>query len=409
VEQSASGIGNALSGATAGNDDPSTIFFNPAALTRQEGRAATLGFHSINPQFDFDNEGSTYPMLGMPVMGGNGGNGGERAFVPNAYYAQDAGENLRFGIGITAPYGLTTEYDSDWVGRYHGIKTELMTININPVVAWKVNDVLSLAGGVSAEYVEAELTSAIDFGGILAARGVPGAMPQMLDGEAKIEGDDWGYGFNLAILLEPSESSRIGLNYRSEVEHRLDGDASFEVPTPALPLTAAGLFVDTSGEADLDLPQVASLGMAQKLGESFELLIDIAWTGWSSFEELRVEYGSNQPDSVTEENWDDTWRYAIGLNYYYNEAWTFRAGTAYDETPIPDAEHRTPRIPDGDRLWLSLGAGYQATENLTIDAAYTFLQFNDTDVDIIGATGDNLVGSYEGTANIGSIQATLTF
>lgn len=410
IEQSANGLGNAFSGGNAGSlGDASTIFFNPAAMTQLESPNLVAAGHVIAPTFEFDNDGSSYPLLGMPVTGADGGNGGETVFVPNLYVAHGLSEAMTMGIGINAPYGLMTEYDSDWVGRYHAIKSDLKSLNINPALAWRISDKLSMGLGVSAQYVEAELSTAIDFGGIVAAAGTPGTAPQMLDGRGKLEGDDWAYGFNAGLLCTPRDGSRIGLSYRSKIEHTIDGDATFSVPPPAMGLQAMGLFVDTSGKADLDTPDTAGIGLSQMVGEKLEVMIDATWTGWSSFEELRVQYGSMQPDSVTEEDWKDTWRYAIGVNYFCDDKWTLRAGTAYDESPVPDAQHRTPRIPDGDRLWVSLGAGYQAADDLRIDAGYTYLMFNDTKTDIVGTTGDRLTGDYEGSANIASVQVSLDF
>ncbi len=410
IEQSASGIGAAFSGANAGaQEDASVIFCNPAAMTKLEGTHVVAGGHMIMPSFDFSNDGSSYPMLGMPLAGDNGGNGGENVFIPNLYGMQALSEKMTLGVGINTPIGLMTEYDEGWAGRYHAIKSDLATININPSLAWKLSDKLSIGAGVNAQYLDVELSSAIDFGGILAGAGTPGVTPQMLDGKGTVDGDDWGYGYNIGLLCTPRDGSQIGLNYRSSIEYTIEGDAQFSVPLPARPLQAMGMFIDTSAQADLEVPQTAGIGIAQNIGDKMQLMLDLTWTGWSCFEELRVDYDSLQPDAVTEENWNDTWRYAVGMNYFCNEQWTLRAGTAYDETPVPDAQHRTPRIPDGDRLWFSLGAGFKASEDFSVDAGYTYLIFNDTETDVIGATGDRLTGSYEGSVNIVSVQLNWNF
>ncbi|MBN1269364.1 MAG: outer membrane protein transport protein [Kiritimatiellae bacterium] len=407
VEQSGRTIGQAFAGATVSAADPSCLYFNPACATKLSGDNAAVAAHLILPTFEFNNEGSNYPLLGgVPLAGDNGGNGGVDAFVPNLYGTHQMSDRLTLGVSINAPYGLTTEYDAGWVGRYQGLKTELTTLHVTPSAAWKINDRFSIGAGLSAAYIEADLTSAVDLGGILAAQGVPGAVPQALDGRAKVEGDDWGLGFNLGLLAAPTESSRIGMAYRSPIQHTLEGDATFSVPAAAQVLNSMGLFVDCDGKADLDLPETVSLGASQKVGDALTLFADVMWTGWSRFDELRVEYDSAQPDSVTEEDWEDTWRYAVGVSYDYSDKWTLRVGTAYDETPIPDKEHRTPRIPDGDRLWLALGAGYQAAEDVVVDAAYVHLFIDDTDVDHIGPTGDRLLGTYEGEVDILSLQVT---
>jgi len=403
VEQSASGIGSAFSGAGTSIGDASTIYFNPAGMSRVPGSELTLGGHMIMPTFEFDNSGSVILPAGVPVSGGDGGNGGVAAFVPNAYYKADLCEKTAWGIGITAPYGLTTEYNKSWVGRYHAIKTELVNMNVNPSVSYKISDKIAVGAGVSASYVEADLTSAIDFGSIL------GVAPQALDGRARVEGDDWAAGYNAGVLITPRPECALSLSYRSKIEHKLEGDASFQVPGPARALQAMGMFIDTDGEAELTLPQSASLGMAHTFAEKVTVMADLTWTGWGDFDELRVKYGSNQPDSVTDESWDDTWRYSLGLQYQQTDKLALRIGGAYDETPVPDANHRTPRIPDADRIWLSLGAGYQVSENLSVDVGYTHLFINDSRVQQMGATGDYLNGSYEGSVDIASIQANWKF
>ncbi|MGD9874567.1 MAG: OmpP1/FadL family transporter [Kiritimatiellia bacterium] len=403
VEQSASSIGSAFSDNGAATDDPSAMYFNPAGMSAVEGSELTLGGHVIMPTFEFNNSGSAFLPAGLPVSGGDGGNGGEAAFVPNAYYKADANDKAAWGIGITAPYGLTTEYDSSWVGRYHAIKTELINLNINPGVSYKISDKVAVGAGVSASYVEADLTSAIDFGTIL------GIAPQALDGRARIEGDDWAAGCNLGLLITPREECALSLSYRSKIEHTLEGDASFQVPGPARALQAMNMFVNTSGKADLTLPQTAAIGLAHTFAKKFTAMADVMWTGWSDFDELRVKYGSSQPDSVTDESWEDTWRYALGLQYQHTDKLALRIGGAYDETPVPDAAHRTPRIPDADRTWLSLGAGYRLNENLSIDLGYTHLFINDSRVQMLGTTGDYLNGSYEGSVDIASIQASWKF
>ena len=181
------------------------------------------------------------------------------------------------------------------------------------------------------------------------------------------------------------------------------------MPAPAAGLRAAGMFINTRATADLELPQTVSLGAAQQINDRWTVALDVTWTEWSCFDELRVDYETPQPDSVTEEDWEDTWRCSVGVTYQVNPDWVLRAGTAYDESPIPDAAHRTPRIPDGDRAWLTLGAGIRASENCVVDIGYLHVLFHETDMNIIGATGDNLVGSYEGSVDVASIQATWGF
>ncbi|MDD2236419.1 MAG: outer membrane protein transport protein [Kiritimatiellae bacterium] len=409
IEQSVKGMGNAYSGGSTASDDASCIFFNPAGMSLTGKTEVDVGAAVIIPHFSYNDSESDYPRLGMPLSGGDGGDAGTVALVPNFYYNQMVSERIAAGIGVNAPFGLATEYEDDWKGRYHALRSDVATVNINPSMGFQLTDWLSVGAGLNVEYATAELTSAVDFGGILASKGVAGASPQMLDGKAEIKGDDWGYGYNAGLMILPTKSTVVGLTYRSEVAFELEGDAKYTTPAQARALQAMGLFVDTDVKADLTLPETISFGVAQKLSSNVTLKADILWTRWSRFEELRVRYDSNQPDSVTEEDWEDVFRYALGLDYAYNQQWTFRVGTAYDESPIKNSQHRTPRIPDANRIWLSCGASYQATENIGIDAGYTHLFFNNSDVDNVGPTGDNLQGSFEGEANLISLQLCYNF
>jgi long-chain fatty acid transport protein len=255
-----------------------------------------------------------------------------------------------------------------------------------------VTDKLSLGVGFNVQYIEAELSSAIFTGGS--------------DGLATIEGDGVSFGANFGLLYEYSEHSRIGIAYRSKVAHNLDGDATFSgiAPTP----------IGTGASAAVDLPQMASLSYVRDMNDRLTLLADVTWTGWSSFDELRVSYDNAQPDTVTTEDWEDTWRYSVGMNYRYSDALTLRAGVAYDEEPIPSAARRTPRIPGNDRTWLALGFGYAPSADLQFDFGYAHLFVKDADIDntletLDPAANHTLSGSYEAEVDIFSAQVTWKF
>ena len=169
-------------------------------------------------------------------------------------------------------------------------------------------------------------------------------------------------------------------------------------------MASFNIFVRTNANAEVDLPQTASLSIYHDLNSQWSVMGDVTWTGWDNFDELRIEYESLQPDTVIEENWNDIWRYSLGVDYRYNSAWTFRAGTAYDETPIPDARRRTARIPGEDRIWASLGFGYQATPTLGIDVAYTHLFIDDPKINSGDVTRGTITGEYDADVDIVSAQ-----
>jgi long-chain fatty acid transport protein len=423
IEQSVSGLGNAFAGGAASAEDATTIFFNPAGLTRLKGQQVVAGIHYISPRTEFKDEGSSVsPAFGGGALSGNdGGEGGEDAFVPNFYYSASLGDDWAIGLGINAPFGLSTEYDDGWKGRYHALRSDVMTVNINPSAAYKVNEHLSLGAGVSAQYVDAELSNAIDFGSIAFASsgGLLGA-PQAADGKVVLEADDWSYGYNLGALYEFTENSRVGIAYRSRIEYTAEGKADFTMPAAlaAASPTLAAVFADTDAKADITLPDSASVSLYHRFNPQWAVMADVTWTNWSTFKELRVEFDNPlKSDSVTDYSWEDSWRYSIGATYNPNEKLALRAGLAYDETPIPSAELRTPRVPGEDRLWTAVGLGYSFSDRANLDIGYAHLFVSDSKINRqagIDPSGENffagtLVGEFENSVDIASVQFSYSF
>jgi long-chain fatty acid transport protein len=375
IEQNASGLGNAYAGQAAAATDASTVFFNPAGMTYLPDRQVVVVGHLIRPQAEFT--GTVSPAIG----GGNGGDAGDLALVPNAYLVYRLTPDVHLGVGMNAPFGLKTEYDPDWKGRTQAVKSEVKTINLNPSIAWKASETLSLGAGMSIQYAEATLTNSAGGAGL-----------------ATVKGDDYGWGFNLGALWQVSEATRVGLAYRSEVEHTLGGDVGF----------SAAATLNGPVNADVTLPDSASLSLFHKLDSRWDLLADITWTGWSDFKELRiVRTNGNVLGTPTEENWDDSYRYSLGANYRLNDRLTLRGGLAFDETPVSDA-FRTARIPDEDRTWIAFGAQYRLSRKSAIDIGYAHLFIRDAAIDK-AENGVTLAGSYEASVDILSAQLTLGF
>ncbi|MDA3799258.1 MAG: outer membrane protein transport protein [Kiritimatiellae bacterium] len=410
MEQSSKSLGTATAGATA-SENADSVFFNPAGMTGIKSPTIEIGAAAVIPSFKFSDKGSTFGTkenpIPMPPLTGSEPDAGQTAIVPNLYYIQPLTDALTIGLSFNAPFGLETRYSDDWIGRYAGIKSDMTTMQLSPTIAWKISDNISIGAGVSVGRIDATLTSGIDFGGILASYGA-NTIPGMMDGSVSLEGDDIGYGFNIGAMYKFDENTRIGINYRSEVEYKLDGNAKFTVPPPAV-AALAPLFTDTDISAKITTPDVASIGAYHKFNDLFALMADITWTGWSSFEELRVVYDNPaQPDSVTVEKWDDVFRYALGGEFYVSDEWTLRVGGAYDESPIPN-EHRTVRIPGTDRIWGALGFSYMPTEKWSIDFAYMHIFFVD-DPELKEQTPTAYIcGDYDGTADVVSVSCSYTF
>ena len=413
-EYSTADLGRSTSGRPTQTDDAAAAFGNPALMTRYDKITATAGFSAIIGDSDFEDRGST-DVLGQPLDGNTSGFLKD-AYVPFLHVVYPVRDNLAFGMSVTAPFGLATDYDDDWPGRYQGLKSELQVININPSVAYAFNDKVSIGFGLDAQYADATLSSAIDFGttclGALdpASCGAIGLVPQGADGRVTVEGDSWAIGWNAGLAWSPIEDITLGLTYRSNVDHTLEGSADFEVPTAALPLTASGAFADTGGKADLDLPASLEAGIKWSATDKIDLYASALRMEWSSMQELRVQFDNPaQPDSVEELNYDDSWRWSAGADYKLNDNWKLRAGLTLDETPTQD-DFRTVRIPDNDRWLYAVGASWSDSDNVwQIDAAYNLLDFEDVDFNEVGNFNETVTGEYSASVNIFSVSATRRF
>ncbi len=409
IEQNASGLGNAYAGQAAVAQDASTIFFNPAGLSRLEGRQVVIAGNLIRPSAEFSNDGSV--AAPMQPMGGDGGDAGSWALVPNFYYAMDINPDIKFGLGVNSPFGLATNYDHDWVGRFHAVTSDVQTVNINPALSFKLNDKVSIGAGLNAQYITAKLTNKVNYSGIF-AQATSGAMiAPGIEGSAKVEGDDWSWGYNLGVLFSPDKETRVGINYRSKVKYTLEGDVKFTRP--------AGLSAMQNGilnaavpngdvTAKVEVPDTFSVSLFRSINPNWDFLADVTWTHWKLFEDLTVKRANGSTLTTTPENWDDNMRYSIGLSYHQDDKMTWRVGLAYDETPVSD-QFRTPRIPDESRTWLAIGGQYRMSKNAAIDFGYAHLFVEDASIHQSEAGKGTLAGSYDNAVDIISVQYTHTF
>ena len=416
-QQSAPAQGNAFAGATAGAESLSYMFFNPAAIGRFDRSAVQLEASGVLTSLELrDAEGTT--VLGTPIGGrGEKDDVADDAVIPSFYAVAVPHDDVRLGLAINVPFGLGTEYPDGWVGRYHTLESSFVSINVNPVLAYKPAAWLTVAGGLQLQYSEAELESAVDFGTIGAISGIPGAAPASQDGRARVKGDGWGWGFNLGLLAEPRPGTRLGLAYRSAIDTTLKGDARFRLDEAGIGAAiqgATGAFRNVDAETDIELPPMLSFGIHQDIGEQFAVMAEAQWTGWSSFDELVIDFDNPaQPDNVTQFDWDDQWFFAVGGSYRPNDRLTLRVGAAYDQTPTRN-RYRTPRIPDADRYWLSAGVGWQPLDNLSFDLAYSYILFDDAEVRLSAADRGNalrgdLRADYQNQIHVLSVAARWRF
>ncbi|MBS0584139.1 MAG: outer membrane protein transport protein [Proteobacteria bacterium] len=406
TENSAQGLGRAQAGGPATPGDCSAVVNNPAAMS--DFTTSCLGGNLAAIYFSAKFHGSGQDVFGNPLTGGNGGDGGTTKPVPSIYYIRPINEQLVVGAGLSAPFGFQTEYDDRWVGRYQGVKTKLESPALTFAGSWKFNDQFSLGASLIVQRTSATLVQDIDFGAVLAGPTGGAILPQEGDGQGGLKGDDVSYGFGLGALWKPTANDRLGINFHSQIDHTLEGNGTFKVPSNLLPLLG-GAFVNTPGKADLNTPWFVNLGWWHTFNDRFSLGVNASYTHWSSFKTLQIVYENpKQPASTQDFSYKNTWFTSIGGDYKLDNQWTLRGGLAYDETPTSDA-HRDPKVPDNSRTWLSIGAGYQYSNNLRFDASFLHLIVDDAKINDTSVFKSTLTGAFKVSGDVLTIGAQYTF
>lgn len=430
--QSGSGGGNAATG-HAMAEDASAMYYNPALLFSMEGRQLNSGFSVVSSDSTVTNTGSTLPLAaaGTPVIGENVGELGGASIAPSFFYrGTPIFKNMVYGIGVNAPFGTSTEYNSDSFTRYEATTSHLKAININPAVAWQMNDKLDMGAGLNVQIGEAELGRSVDSflicqrfiaagaapAGTCDALGLGSASNVATDGKVAIKADGIAYGFNFGAAYRPDDNTTFSLGLRSAVKYELEGDADFthHASLAALgdaSLAAAGLG-DQKATTNLEMPASASFAVARKMNDKLTLHGDATWTGWSSVPEIRIKFPDTvADDSVTNTQWEDTVRVGAGMTYQMNDNTRLRAGIAMDPTPTPDAKHRTPRAPSSDNLWLSGGISHQFNKKLSIDAGLSLVKPADTAINYTapGASDYTTRADVEADVIVGSVSVNYRF
>lgn len=436
-EQHGSGLGNAYAGGAASAEDASTIWSNPAGMSRLGSTQFVTAVHLITPRIKFRNGGSLPAAAGQP-LGNDGGDAGDLNVVPNLYVSVPIRDRFAIGLGVGAPFGLVTEYGDGWIGRFQALKSEIKTINVNPSVSWKVSDSVAIGAGVNYQRIDATLTNSVNYSAGLAqaaqqaaARGlIPAALVPTIAGatagleaRAQVDGEDDAFGWNVGILVDLSPNTRLGASYRSSIEYDVSGNVSFgrpalpTLPAPLAPVVAqlaAGVnaqLADGGVKAEIELPDIANVSVFHKLNDRWDLMADVQWTRWSTIKELRFVRANGTLLSVTPQNFDDAIRVAAGVNYHHDDRWMFRGGIAYDETPVNSTD-RTPRLPDESRVWFSVGTQYKFSPHLKLDAGFTYIKADKADIQQnAGSTAANglIKGNYDADVTILSGQITYSF
>ena len=365
TEQSVAGLGRAYAGAGIVGDDLSAVWYNPAGMSLLSGTAVQMG--AVVADLDLEvttNENATFG--NRKASKENGRKHGVP--IPNMYLVHQIKDDMWFGLGITVPFGMATEYDNNWAAADKGMNAEVKVFDINPNVAFKLTDTLSFGAGVSLQYVTAQfeqknlVTTPLGSGSV----------------RVRLNADGWAWGGNLGFMWQPTENVRVGLAYRSQVNHKADGYLKTEVSSGS---TLIGSFKSNDGHAEMSAPHVITLTGTWKATEDLRLSALARWTNWSSFDKLPISGSSlgEATGGATRKhnavyNWKDSWLFTVGADYDINDEFTVRGGVGYEISPVDDDKYRSATIPDTDRLWLSMGATWHASKNLQSDFGIAYLK-----------------------------------
>ena len=364
-EQSATAQGYSFAGAASGSGGLSSMFWNPATITMAPGWHSEWHLSLIVPRVEID------PLPGTPTaIFGSSGDIGQDAIVPTGFSSYQINDRFWVGVSSSAPYGLVTDPRQNWAGQIYSRSSKVFSLNVNPIVGVKVNDWLSLAVGPSLQYFDIRLKSAVT-----PAPNAPSAI---------LEGDDIGFGFTAGATITPFAGTTIGIGYRSRIDHELEGTFSIPAGVGGVPVNR-----QIPINADLTTPDQVTIGLSQMITPALTVHLGFEWTNWSILEEPLVLGPGGAVVRTLPLNYDDGFFYSAGFDYKLNNQWTLRAGIAYEESPI-DTEIRSTRLPDNDRIWLSVGAGYQWSDKLSFDIAYTHIFTKETDIRITPGHQDYL-------------------
>lgn len=388
--QNGAGTGYAYAGAAAVAQDASTIYFNPAGMTYLAPGHHISGAGSLLARSLKFKDGGSDPLLVYP-LGDNGGQGGGWAVVPAVYWSMAITPAIRVGLGISPTFGNATEWSNTFVGRYQGVHSEISTINANPSIAWRVNDMISLGAGLNVVRFDADLRSMTP---------VTSMLPARVDAQTRVKGDDIGFGYNLGAMFQLTPATRIGLTYRSTIDLKVKGNA--EIPGNKIPA-----FVS------VELPNTVSAAVSHMVNDRLQLLGDFTWMGWSNIPALSVQSRATESVlSLEPLGFKDTYRVGVGTQYQYSDTLRLRAGFAWDQSPTQKAADRTVRLPDSDRFWLAMGVNQKIGKKTSIDLGYAHIFFDKAEID--RPTNNNpalqiVRGSFNTSVHILSVQLNHQF
>ncbi|MGF6554367.1 long-chain fatty acid transport protein [Pseudomonas sp. S30_BP2TU TE3576] len=395
-EQSASSAGTAYAGRSSSALDASTIFGNPAGLTKLKRAEISGGAAVVSVSDDISDAQSSAP-------GTNKGDSVPLGVVPFAYMSTPLDDRFSIGIGLYAPSGLINDYERNFQGRYHGSYSTTKEITLQPTIAWRINDYVSIGGGPTINRFNAKLQNYL----------ATGALNNGQDTLVTIKGDDTALGYNVGVLFDLSDATRWGINYHSKVSYELKGHTEVSGSPSVIPLDG-----NYDNKIDLTMPESVDTSITHHFNSRWTGYLGTTWKRWSRIKKVEAVNSGLSPlgqaaglGSVTEEmNWHDTWSTAVGASWQLNQQWLLRAGYAYDPSPIGNAD-RSVRVPVGNRQAVTLGGAYSPNSDLTIDFAYGYLWDSKASVKQSNNSGlqPEYSAKYENSANGFSVQATYRY
>ncbi len=417
--------------------DASTLFYNPAGISKLEGTNISVNANLVAPNVKYKNAKAflpnpANPTAPVPVRGGStsGKMTKDIVAVPHFYATHELNDAVTLGVGVYVPFASETEYQKDSVLRYNVNKTKLTSIDINPTVSFKIDDSNSLAVGVVAQHSSAELRQYANFGAAAAKLAQNPALYGNADGYADIEGDDWGFGYTLGYLVDVNDNVRLGASYRSKVEHNLKGTAKWKLTKPyqdprlapvgqgiQAPMPAGmGYLPNEKVNVKITTPESLSLHGMVKFNDKWTGFGDVTLTRHSRFNKVDINYqapkavanatGQPQPNclpntgcklvasnkTTLKPHWKDTVKVGLGAAYQYNDKLQLRGGVAYDQSPVRSPDERLSTMPDNDRMWFSVGAKYDFDKNSSLNVGYSYIHIKDAKANVDGFCGGKAMG-----------------
>lgn len=380
TEQSAGSLGLAYAGAGVDGTDLSGVYYNPATMVLHKGTAFQAGFVGIGLNLDYVGEDAN----GNEVTA-NGRNKSQA--IPHGYFVHQINDKVWFGLGMTVPFGMGTEYDDDWAGNQHGISATILTFDLNPNFAFKLSEKFSVGVGASIQYAAADLKIRKNITGdankVLA---VIGSQSQAKDASVRseIDADSIAWGWNIGMMWSPLENLRFGVSYRSKIQHDAEGDLTIDQLSATSTegadlsqilggaLSQIRAYGDMDGSASVTAPAWAMASVAWDVNDLVSLYGTFRWTDWSSFDELKID-GNGETKSTIPNKWRDTYLGSIGMDLRLTDWWTLRGGIAYESSPIANPQYRTAIIPDADRWWFAIGSSFKWSDNFQTDVSFAHL------------------------------------